>query len=245
MHIGTIRTSFPGARERTRHAVLACLSIDTAAFKSLLLGAGCHGRANHQTGSRPAPALFARGNLMGRRLVLRPRRVVSQTSGFGRGFVRVDGESHTTRCAARESICCARRSRVPRVLALKAPGVQLRLVGACVAQYGSGEPYLPILEALAVLSHRDGAVFAIAARRGAGQARSALMAQHRSGARRPAARARRRSPETHVARDGQASADIIDEYIATDNGRTTRGARSRGASAVSVPDRDGRHSSQA
>ena len=120
MQIGTIRTSFPGARERTRHDVLACLSIDAAAFKSLLLGAGCHGRANHQTGSRPAPALFARGNLMGRTLALRGRTVVSETSRFGRGCVRVAGESHTTRCAARESICYAWRSRVPRVIALKA-----------------------------------------------------------------------------------------------------------------------------
>src|SRR5688572_23422601 len=110
MQIGTIRTSFPGARERPRHDVLACLSIDAAAFKSLLLGAGCHGRANHQTGSRPAPALFARETLMGRTLALRARTVVSEPSRFGRGCVRVAGESHTTRCAARESICCAPRS---------------------------------------------------------------------------------------------------------------------------------------
>lgn len=94
MQIGTIRTSFPGAREWTRHDVLACLSIDAAAFKSLLLGAGCHGRANHQTGSRPAPALFARGTLMRRTLALRARTVVSETSRFGRGCVRLAGESH-------------------------------------------------------------------------------------------------------------------------------------------------------
>jgi hypothetical protein len=94
------------------HDALACLSIDAAAFKSLLLGAGCHGRANHQTGSRPAPALFARGNLMGRKLAFRARTVVSETSRFGRGCVRAAGESQilAAQHASRESICCARCS---------------------------------------------------------------------------------------------------------------------------------------
>jgi len=68
MQIRLIRGSFPEIRERTRDDVLACLSIDAAAFKSLLLGAGCHGRANHQIGSRPAAALFARETLMWRTL---------------------------------------------------------------------------------------------------------------------------------------------------------------------------------
>jgi hypothetical protein len=149
MQIGTIRTSFPGARERARHDVLACLSIDAAAFKSLLLGAGCHGRANHQTGSRPPPALFARRNLMGRTLALRARTVVSETSRFGRGCVRVAGESHTTRCAARGSICwhgdllagarfvCNWAARMPRAIRLR-PTVSVHTLSACVDSISGG-----------------------------------------------------------------------------------------------------------
>ena len=134
MQIGTTRTSFPGACERTRHDVLACLSIDAAAFKSPLLGAGCHGRANHQTGSRPAPALFARETLMGRTLALRARTVVSETSRFGRGCVRVASESHKTRCTARESICCARCSLSLAGASFESPRVQVRLGGASASR---------------------------------------------------------------------------------------------------------------
>jgi len=45
---------------RTCHAGLPCLLIDAAAFRSMVLSAGCHVRASHQTGSRSALAPIAR-----------------------------------------------------------------------------------------------------------------------------------------------------------------------------------------
>jgi hypothetical protein len=52
--------SVPRTPEWTCHAVLPCLLIEAAAFKSLVFSAGCHVRAGDQTGSRPALALIAR-----------------------------------------------------------------------------------------------------------------------------------------------------------------------------------------
>ena len=55
--------------------------------------------------------------------------------------------------------------------------------GQCVEQYGAGEPYLPILEALAELCRRDSAVRAVTASRGTRMAAAAAVAQHAGGAR--------------------------------------------------------------
>ena len=49
--------------------------------------------------------------------------------------------------------------------------------GQCVEQYAAGEPYLPILDALADLCRRDGQCLVTAARRGARMAASAAVAR--------------------------------------------------------------------
>ena len=96
---GPARNSVPSPREWARHAVLPCLSIEAAAFKSLFFSAGCHVRANHQTGSRPALALIARWNLMRHTLAVRACEVVSEMSRFRRGCVRDRRANHGRRAA--------------------------------------------------------------------------------------------------------------------------------------------------
>ena len=80
--------------------------------------------------------------------------------------------------------------------------------GQCVEHYGRGEPYLPVLEALAELCRSDSRGSGSAARRGADLAAAAAVAQHRGGTRSAAAGARRRRPGPHAARDGRAARSL-------------------------------------
>ena len=66
--------------------------------------------------------------------------------------------------------------------------------GQCVEHYGTGEPYLPVLEALAELCRKDADLPALLRTVGADLAAAAAVARHRRGTRRIAARTGRRGP---------------------------------------------------
>ena len=66
--------------------------------------------------------------------------------------------------------------------------------GQCVEHYGTGEPYLPVLEALAELCRKDADLPSLLRTVGADLAAAAAVARHRRGTRRAAARTGRRGP---------------------------------------------------